>query len=199
MPDSGKLLANWQQGIARPVLTSLLTTLAIFLASLAFKPVRSFLFPAPPVAEYPILCTAEPYSDNSGKLLIDFFLVNRTGKEYTREDLTQILKAARPDLGPEISPDIRLKFKTVEGRPVGVLERIDAANEDPFNAGKGDLQVSRSGHTVVIVINHIVERAIMKVTMTVARQDLPQEVRRTATILVPFDFAAYQDACYTRP
>ncbi len=87
----------------------------------------------------------------------------------------------------------------VRGRPVSALEKIDAA--DAFNLGKGDLQVNSSGgNTVVIAVNRISERAIMKVTMTFARPELdPATVRRTAKILVPFDFAAYEEACYSRP
>ncbi len=196
-----KLFQNWEQQILRPVLTSLLTALILFAGSLLFKPIRTFLFPSQEVKEYPLYCTAEPYLEPSGKdLLVDFFIINRTNEEYSREKLDSILRSGSHDSDIVLSPDIRLKYsRRVDGHPIGKVE--EALLDKEFNLNKGELDIDRRDDLVSIKVNRVAERAVMKVTIRVTGlPDLQNSaVTRMAKGLVPLDFRRYQDGCYTRP
>lgn len=196
-----KLFDNWEQQFLRPILLTVLTTAVLFAGSLLLKPVRSFFFPPQPAGNYPLQCTAEPYLDASGEvLLVDFFIMNRTDTEYSRDDLKTILRTANPDPESGWSPDIRLSYtRLVDGKPLGEVARALADQE--FNGGKGDLQVSAAADSVSIKVNRIARRAIMRVTIGVAGvPDLRDSaVVRTAKGMVPFDFQRYEDSCYSRP
>ena len=195
-----KLFENWEQQILRPIINSLLTALLLLASSLLFKPVRTFLFPSPEVKEYPLDCTAEPYLDPSGKLLlVDFFIVNRTGKEYSREDLENILRVNNPDPSTALSPDIVLEYSNlVNGRPIGSIEGV--LEDADFNRDKGEIVLDHRADLVSLRINRIAERAVMTVTLRVAGlPDLQNSgVSRMAKNLVPVDFRAYEAGCYTR-
>jgi hypothetical protein len=196
-----KLFQDWEQQILRPVLTTLLTALILFASSMLFKPVRAFLFPSPDVKEYPLYCTAEPYLGPSGKdLLVDFFIINRTNDEYSREQLSSILQSGNRDPDVVLSPDISLKYsRRIDGRPVGKVEEVLLDRD--FNLNKGELAIDRRDDSVSIKINRVGERAVMKVTIRVTGlPDLENSaVTRMAKGLVPLDFRRYQDGCYTRP
>jgi hypothetical protein len=195
-----KLFENWEQQILRPIINSLLTALLLLASSLLFKPVRTFLFPSPEVKEYPLHCTAEPYLDPSGKrLLVDFFIINRTGKDYSREDLESILRANNPDPSAALSPDIVLKYSNlVNGRPIGSIEEV--LEDADFNRDKGEIVLDHRADLASLRINSIAERAVMKVTLRiVGLPDLQNSgVSRMAKNLVPVDFRPYEAGCYTR-
>lgn len=195
-----KLFENWEQQILRPIINSLMAALLLFASSLLFKPVRTFLFPSPEVKEYPLHCTAEPYLDPSGQfLLVDFFIINRTGKEYSREDLENILRANNPDPSIVMSPDIVLKYSNlVNGRPIGRIEEV-LENSD-FNHDKGEIVLNHRADLASLRINSIAERAVIKVTLKIAGlPDLQNAgVSRMAKNLVPVNFRPYEAGCYTR-
>lgn len=195
----GRLCENWEQQILRPVTTSLLTALILFAASLTFRPVRAFLFPPRVVTEYPLICTAEPYLDQAKKqVLVDFFIVNRTGNLYSREELSALLHAHSQDQTAQPSPDIHLRHaRYVDGKPIGRIENVLLDKE--FNRGKGALRIDRDGDFLSILVDSIEQRAIMKVTFVLEPFNVdPSVVLRTAKVIVPFDFRQYEDACYTR-
>jgi hypothetical protein len=197
-----RLFTKWKESWFYPVLVNLSTALILFLVMLTFKPVRYWLFPPETIQNYPLISTAEPYvNDSKDKLIIDYFIINRTGKEYTREDLVSLLELhnPNPDLSP--SPDIELRYNRFAGQdPIG---RIDSVYVDSaFNDTKGNLtaEVDKESNTVRIKIDYIAPRAVLKVNIVVA--DLPDldviDIKRTDKITVPLDYHRYQDACYTR-
>ena len=193
-----RVFDNWEKEILRPVLVAVLTASVLFTFSMIFRPVRGFFFPSE-TTEYPLYCTAETYvrDDSSGPtLVVDFFIINRTGDEVTRDKLQQGLMERNPDPGTTASPDIQLKYT----RQIGTIGRVDL--DQDFNAGKGELALKNSGTDVRIVPTYFQPRAIMKVSIVVV--DLPRSslvgVTRTSQQAL-LDFPAiedYQRACYSR-
>jgi hypothetical protein len=196
-----KLFENWEQDILRPIAISLTTALILFLGSLTFSPVRSFLFPDG-LPDYPIYCVAEPFQSATDPktLNIDFFIINRTPDEYTRESLMAILKTRYADRSADVSPDINLFYdRKAMGENIG---EVEAATLDPdFNLGKGNIHPEVIGNDVRIRIDDIESRAVMKVTIVVVGlPDLEggEPMLRTAKGAVPFDIERYQAACHDR-
>lgn len=194
-PVLARLLDNWEQQILRPVLVTILTTCVLFVGSLAFKPIRSFLFPPEAIPDYPLYCTAEAYvrTDQSPPALgVDFFIINRTGKEYSRQELEDFLREHRRD-EPTHSPDISLKYS----RAIGKVDR--AYPDEEFNADKGDVKVILEGTTLRIVPDYVAPRAVLKISMVVADLPVLESVTRGTRGAVPFDdLDTYQRGCYSR-
>lgn len=192
-----KIFENWQKDLLSPVLVNISTAFILFLVALTFEPVRSMLFPSKEIEEYPLFCTAEAYKDSSNeKLIVDYYVINRTGEEYTREKLSALLKTLNPEPDRSLSPDIELKYS----RSVG---QIDTAYADRnFNDIKGDLKVEidRNQRTKVVMIriNSIAPRAILKATIVVS--GLPGfeklEIHRTTEAAIPFNISDYKKKCY---
>ena len=171
------------------VAANLLVAFILFAASLMFKPIRAWLFP-PESRDYPIICSAEPVVEDQ-KLTIDFFVINRTGREYTGEELSRLLRAGAADPGSTSSPEIVLRYN----RSIG---KVASAHEDTdFNRDKGLMNVSTKDNDVWISVQQIKPRAIMRIAIEIA--DLPdlRATSRMATGAVPFK-TDYQDACYRR-
>ena len=194
-----KALENWEQEVLRPILTTLLTAIILFTASLLFKPVRSFFFPSE-VKEYPLHCTAEPYVDASREfLLVDFFIINHTNNEHTSDELNSFLETHNSNPDAHLSPDITLKYsRMLNGRPLGRFETVVV--DDDFNRDKGELAVDKKADQLSISVKRIASWAVMKVTIRVAGlPDLDSaHFSRMAKVKVPFDFQEYQDGCYSR-
>lgn len=189
-----KLFENWEKNILRPIVVSVTTALVLFLASLTFTPVRSFLFGG--LQDYPIYCVAEPYRHrmNPTTLIIDFFVINRTSSEYTAENLMTFLRTRHAE---GASPDIDLIYRRTGKR--GDIGRVFSVTIDPdFNSGKGDIRGEFTGNDVRIRIDHIEARAVMKVTIVVANLPNLEGISRTAKGAVPFDIDKYEIACHNR-
>lgn len=193
---------DWPKTIGVPVVVNVTTALALFLAALMFKPVRHWLFPPETIAAYPLLCTAEPFAEpGSDVLRVEFFIINRTRDEYSREDLVRFLATHNPDPGATLSPDIALTYwRLVDGRPVG---RIGQPYLDKgFNYGKGEVSavVNEKKNLVNISVGHINPRAIIKISIPIF--DLPgladMDIRRTNKAMIPLEFHAYEQGCYGR-
>lgn len=184
---------SWETTILRPVVTSLTTAGILFLAALLNTQFRHLVFPPATVRDYPLICRAEPYMSASGTLAIDFFIINRSDKEYSREELARLLRETQADPSRSPTPTIVLVYR----RDVG---EVTAVETDPeFNRGKGELNVSLAGNgsDVRIDVNRIAARALMKVVvLTRGLEDRP--TNRMTPVAVPFDFRPYQDACYGR-
>jgi hypothetical protein len=186
-----KLKSELPGGIAS-VIASLTTALVIFLASLFFKPVREWLFPPAVANDYPLICAAEPVVDEaSQKLKVEFFIINRTGKEYVREDLARILSSNTAQEGAASTPEILLTYS----RNVGTIGTVHV--DENFNKDKGRLSIFTPDKAIQIVVNQIKARAIMRVDIMI--DNLPDlgAISRMTTAAVPFA-RDYLDACYTR-
>lgn len=198
----GKLFENWEQDVLRPIVINLATALLLFLAALGFTPIRSFLFPPDGLRDYPIYCVAEPYRNalDPSKLNVDLFVINRTDKDYTVDDLATILATRFPGKNPPASPTIYLHYtREALGQKIGAVETV--TYDADFNEDKGLIVPEIVGNDVRIRIDHIKKRAVAKVTIVVA--GLPNlegnaPVLRTAKSLVPFDIEKYQIACHDR-
>lgn len=185
----------------RPVLVSLCTALLLFTASLTFSPVRRFFFP-PVIQEYPLLCTFEPYvSSSRDKLLVDVFILNRTGGPHTREALQQFLENKDPSRDKSLSPDILLRYRRFVG-PTQVGEIEGAYPDKEFNEGKGELEVFSRRDSVEIRVTRIIKHALLKATVTVAVPDLKDIAhtidRSTKELFLPLAYMQYEQACYQR-
>ncbi len=191
-----EIFKGWQEKIARPIVVNLATALILFLASLSFQPVRTWFFPPKTISIYPLICTAEPHvsNDDNHKLIVDFFIINRTGKPYTREDLVNLLQTNNPDRSSNPSPDIELKY----WRSYGKFEKVYVDEE--FNDQKGVLEAGQESDRVMLKVININERAIMKVTLVVdGIPDLKKtSISRMNKEAVPFLYEDYEDACYMR-
>jgi hypothetical protein len=174
---------NWYKEIIIPVIVNVCTALVLFMAAMMFKPVRQWLFPPEDIREYPLICTAEPVIDTANnELIVEFFIINRSKDEYSREDLSQFLVTRNPDPGVTISPDIELKYwRIVDDKPLGRIGKPYL--EADFNRGKGEVNavVDEKENTVRIRMDHINRRAIIKVSIPIF--DLPglegMDVQRT--------------------
>ncbi len=191
------VFTDWPEKIARPIFVSLSTALLIFLGSLSFAPVRAWLFPPERIGDYPLISTAEPHVAKEGKkLIVDFFIINRTKDAYTREQLARLLQSRNTGSGSKPSPDIALKYWRKEGK----IENVFLEQE--FNDQKGQLDIAfqPGSDTVSIKIVDIAERAVMKVSIVIV--GLPEIEHGTVTRMtksaVPLLYEDYQDACYTR-
>lgn len=190
-----RLFDDWEHEILRPVVVAALTACALFLGSLAFKPIRLFLFPPQELGDYPLYCTAEQYVRTEGSeppLGINFFIINRTGKEQTRGDLEDFLKKGIQGEA-KLSPVVHLQYS----RSVGKVER---AYQDPdFNADKGEIEILSNGAELQLVPKYIEPRAIMKISIVVVGLPTLSGVARSAKSTIPFHkLADYERACYSR-
>jgi hypothetical protein len=123
---------------------------------------------------------------------VDFFIINRTGKEYSRQELEDFLREHRRD-EPTHSPDICLAYN----RPIGKVDR--AYPDEEFNADKGDVKVILKGTTLRIVPDYVAPRAVLKISMVVADLPVVESVTRGTRGAVPFDdLDTYQRGCYSR-
>lgn len=184
---------SWETAILRPVITSLSTIGIVFLVALLNTQFRQFVFPPETVRDYPLICRAEPYLTTSGALAIDLFIINRSDKGYSREELARFLPAPRADRSRSPTPTLTLTYR----REVGKVDAIEV--EPEFNQGKGELHTSlaANGRDVRIDVARIAARAVMKVVLlTSGLEDRP--ANRMTPVAVPFDFQPYQDACYGR-
>ncbi|HXD21528.1 MAG TPA: hypothetical protein VN654_31195 [Vicinamibacterales bacterium] len=184
----GRLFKNWEREIARPILVTLLTAMLLFVCSLAFRPVRSFLFPID--SGYPLWCTAEAYAKTADPdLHVDVYVINRTDEAFTRDKLLE-----RLDQRAGASPDITSQFVRGEGTIATALP------DSEFNRDKGSLSVMHHDRTLTIGVDQIQPHAILKVTAVVT--GLPErpgvEITRGMATAIPFDMSPYQLACYSR-
>jgi hypothetical protein len=183
-------LKEWRDEL--PGVAATLTSAAIvFLVSLAFKPVRSWLFPSDVINAYPVICTAEPRI--SGKnLIVEFFVINQTGEEYRDTKLSDFLKQHNRDGDSEPDPAITLPVRR-DGATI-----TDAYGDSDLNKDKGELLVTHTADRATIWIRHIQPRAVLRVFVVVSGLPLSGDISRMAKSAVPVAYEAYQDACYTR-
>ncbi len=190
-----RLFQNWVQQILRPVFITVLTTCILVVGSLVFKPIRSFLFPPEAIPDYPLYCTAEAYvraGQSPRTLGVDFFVINRTGESYRREDLQAFLRAHRPD-EPTVSPVIHLRYS----RAIGKVDSFVFDRE--FNADKGEVQIVAEGTGLQIVVDYIEPRAVLKISIEIAGLPSLGSVTRATRGAVPFDdLETYERGCYSR-
>lgn len=195
-PVLARLLDKWEQQILRPVLVTVLSTCILLVGSLAFKPIRLFLFPPEAIPDYPLYCTAEAYdlTDKlSSTLGVDFFIINRTGEEYNRQALEDFLRKHRPD-EPNLSPVIDLNYYRS-----GKMYHDDRDKE--FNADKGEVRVkiTPEGTGLQIVPDLVKPRAVLKISIVVTGLPPLGKVTRATRGAVPFeDLDKYQEGCYSR-
>src|SRR6266852_3829527 len=132
-----KFLVGWQDSILKPVLVNTLTAAVLFVLALFFKPLVHSLFAPPNIAQYPLVCFAEPYSgDTPDERRVDFYIANLTDKSYSRDELIGILRVFNPQPDRPLGPDLRLVMRSDE------LGRATNAQPDTdFNKSKGQLQV----------------------------------------------------------
>jgi hypothetical protein len=187
-----KLLEDWQQTLLRPILVSVLTAGTLFLIAWPLKPLWVKLFTvAPNIREYPLFCTAEPYnSEAPNELIVEVFVVNRTGDDYARDTLQAALKVFAPTQERPLSPDLAFTLSR-QGR----ISRAEA--DHAFNNGKGELDITSQGDTVTLRVRKIDARAVLRARIVVT--DLPSlgRVTRSAKGLVPFK-EQYDESCYSR-
>lgn len=185
-----RFLAAWRDEMPR-VAASLTTALILFLISLSFAPVRQWLF-GQEAASYPLICTADPIAAPGGRRIVEFYIVNRTGDNFTGEELQRRLDETLRGSGSRASATIALPFNSEIGR----IEQV--RGDEAFNDGKGELVAKIEGRRVRIRIADIHGGAILRVLITLA--DLPDigPIPRDAKVAVPFDYLAMQEACYTR-
>jgi hypothetical protein len=190
---TGKSVWAWAESVLRPVLVSVLTAGILFLLASIFKPKIYELF-APPmrVKAYPLICYAEPVATGEeGTRQVEFYVVNLHGDEYTRDELNQLLRTLAPDERP-LSADVRLWMKGNEG----VIDSV--VFDSAFNAGKGSVEVELGDDTrsVELRFERIAQRAIIRVDLYFSGLlDLGVTIRRTAKVMVPFDYERLQDGC----
>ncbi|MBV9931441.1 MAG: hypothetical protein JO013_10920 [Alphaproteobacteria bacterium] len=184
-------LGKWRAQLPN-VAASLTTALVLFLASLTFAPVRGWLFPRD-VRTYPIFCTADPVVGADGKRIVEFYVVNRTGSDYSGAELQENLDKALEGTGLRGRAQIDIPFVGAEGR----IERAYA--DATFNDGKGDLGVVTTPAGVRITIRQIDGDSILRVIVVVAGMPDIGPIPRDAKITgIPFRFQEIQEACYTR-
>ena len=191
------LSANWPQNVLRPIVVNVLTAVILLFLAVSFKPLIFDLFRGPVIAEYPLICTAEPYKGaNEKEMKIDFFVINRTDDSYTREDLISKLKALNPEPDRALSPDVKLDLAE-EGE-------IHVAADEDFNKGKGELRVLYDPEIrrITVAVDRIEARAILKVVIRVSKlrfvsRHLTRGTKAEAfRILTNYD--EYQDSCYSK-
>jgi hypothetical protein len=174
------------------VAASLTTASILFLASLAFAPVRSWLFPGK-AANYPIFCTADPVAGEGGRRIVEFYIVNHSDKGFSGAELQKTLDGALQGTGLSGRAVIELPFDGVEGR-------IEKAYPDTaFNNGKGQLGVAASASGVRLTIGQIDSASILRAIIVFADMpDLGPIPRDAKALAIPFRLADLEEACYTR-
>ena len=179
-----RLTKDWEHEILRPIVVSALGAVVLVSGALMFTPVRRFLFPEEERPDYPLICTAEPVVKGE-RLLVDFYIINKTDEPQTVEKLKEFLK------GSEASPTIKLHYY----RPGQISPRADG----DFNDGKADLEVQAAGEWVQIIPKRITARAIARVTIEITGLPEFETITRDARASIPFDnLEPYERACYTR-
>lgn len=184
-------LAKWRAQLPG-VAASLTTALILFLVSLAFAPVRAWLFPGEAKA-YPIFCTADPVAGEQGKRIVELYVVNRSRTDYTGEELQQLLDRALEGTGLSGRASIDFPYIGAEGR-------ITAAYADSaFNDGKGDLGVAWSPAGVRLTLRQIDSASILRAIVVVSGLTDAGPLPRDSKVMgVPLRFEEIQESCYTR-
>jgi len=159
---------NIRDKIFSPLIVSLSTALILFLVVWIFRN---------KVEGYPLICIAEPYVSDEGLLLSDIFIINRTGKEWTEDELSNFLKLASHS-DETRKPDIELEW---DGRKGG---RILEIREDTlFNEGKGEVDIIGEAAFRVMRIN---PKGILKFIVTTDVKWIMTDFNRGDKQYVPF-------------
>jgi hypothetical protein len=169
------------------------------MVALTFRPVRAMLFPPEEIKEYPLICSAEAYKDpNKAQLIVDFYVINRTGEELTGEKLHTLLETLNLDPHRNPSPDIELEYS----RRVG--EIVSAKEDRKFNDTKGRLIVEtyldQEPKLVSVAVDYITPRALLKARIVIS--GLPElenkdlEIHRSSMAAIPFNVSEYMMNCF---
>jgi hypothetical protein len=175
------------------VAATLTTTLIIFLVSLLFEPVRTFLFPSV-ASDYSILCVFNKRPDPTRKfLIVEGYVINRTDDTKFAADLQKELLAQAKD--GAVAPTITLKYDL----PVGRIDTAEA--DDTFNADRGTLEVERiDDKTVVLTVRRIEPFTILKANVVVSgREDNLAAITpdTTSGLVMPLAVRKFQEeACH---
>lgn len=188
------IFTDYPKEYIRPILVSVST--AAILAIGAW--IWTLTLPTQKSTAYPIFCTAEPYAvteDGFSKLLIDFFIVNRSAEPLKRADLSDAANKGTSSTSPKSSGTIYLRYTRTVGS-------ASVREDSIFNAHKAVLRVEKKDQSndIEILIDSIEPRAVLLVTIVV--RDLPNlksdvTVKRTAKGWIPYDYQPLQDACYS--
>jgi len=171
---------------------TLTTALILFLVSLVFAPVRAWLF-RPYDIDYPLICTAELTGDAATeRRVVEFYLINRTGRGFTRDELQRRIDSELEGTGVSGRPTLQLTYD----RTVGHIETAWA--DAPFNASKGEVRVSSTADTVRIDVEKVGPRAILRVNIELAEQGTKTRVMRSDYASIPFILDDIRDSCYGR-
>jgi hypothetical protein len=185
-----RFLAAWWGELPR-VAASLTTALILLLVSLTFKPVRDWLFQTD-VATYPLACSADPLPAPGGRRIVEFYVVNRTARDFTGEELQSQLDETLRGSGSSARTEIVLPFNSSLGR-------IETARQDAdFNNGKGELVVRAEARGVRISVRQIDGASILRAIIVLADMPDAGPFPRDAKVAVPFEFDDIRESCYTR-
>jgi len=170
----------------------LTTAFILFLASLAFAPVRHWLLP-PKDRDYPLFCTAEQVADlSTARMIVRFYIVNRADEPLTDETLGARLAEIDRRTGGQSTPVITLRLWREDGKIVA-----PSADRD-FNGDKGEVMVRPIARGTAISIRRIEPRAILRVTIPVAELPDLRPTPLSARAGIPLSVSDYADACYGR-
>ena len=186
-----KTFQDWEREILRPVIASLLTATVVFVVALMNEQFRAFVFGSW-IEDYPLVCRAEAFTTPAGTLGVDFFVINTSNSEYSRDGLVGFLRSQGLDTRSS-GPDVRLTF----WRDIGVI--ATAEEDHDFNLEKGRLRiiVSEDKRAATVVIEQIDAWAILKVILAIdGITSLPEN--RATDNAVPFTIDEYLNACYER-
>lgn len=179
------LFRNWEskKNIVAPVIANLTTAFLVFLLFVLFKePIYTFIKGGLTVEEFPLYCVAEPYNNEDGEVMSDFFIINLRGRSYTEKDLKDNLRKASPDQYIEVEPYIRI----VWDRPLGKIE--DITEDKNFNEKKGKIQIippEKENGEWIIRITEISPKGILKLTIFT---DYSRNMSRVHKASIPFKY-----------
>jgi hypothetical protein len=188
-PERPSFIRGWRAEWPK-IAASLTTALILFLASLAFAPVRQWLVPSKD-RDYPLFCTAEQVADLAGKrMLVRFYIVNRTDETLTDAKLGARLAEIDQRTGARSTAAITLKLWRDDGQIVG------AGPDRDFNGDKGDLAILPIARGVAVTVRRIEPRAILRVTIPIAGLPDLQAEPLSARGVIPLNIGDYAEACY---
>ncbi|MBA7616698.1 hypothetical protein ES703_23996 [subsurface metagenome] len=179
------LSRNWdsKKNIVAPIIVNLITAFLIFLLVVLFKePIYNLIKPEPTVEEFPLYCVAEPYNNEDGEVISDFFIINLRGRRYTEKDLEGISKMASRDQDVEIKPHIKIAWKGKEGNIRDITE------DKEFNDEKGKIEIippEKGNGEWIINVKEITPKGILKVIIST---DYERTITPAAKASLPFKY-----------
>jgi hypothetical protein len=171
---------NFQEQVTGPVIVNLVTGLILFVVLATGKNwIYPLILPRASATDYPIYASAEAFNLPTGEVAAEIYVTNLTRESFSDSALRKWLEENK-GINPNAADDrVIVEWRRADGG-------LRLSNDEPFNAGKGKLEITRlsdDGRKWSIRIKDINARALLRVKV---QTEYTQPISRADQAGLPF-------------